>query len=162
LNLRDRRRPSVDDLIDSGHLRRKPLRIARDPFDQGIVGPRDAVILVEHDRANFGIPKDFKPLTLSIIRDALEVAGLEVIRVALNFLDQPRPASKLYETPRFDCRLRPLHHLLLLGALLKDRQPDHITLGVIAVSLTKGRSRFAVYLPYTRKPISILSTKSLF
>jgi hypothetical protein len=39
-------------------------------------------ILIEHDRADFGIPEDFEPLSLGIVRDAREVERLKVVRFA--------------------------------------------------------------------------------
>ena len=64
-------------------------------------------ILIEHDGADFGIPEDFEPLTLGIVRDAREVEGLKVVRFPLDLLNEPWPPSKLDETSRFDCRPNP-------------------------------------------------------
>ena len=51
-------------------------------------------ILIEHDRADLGIPEDFEPLTLSIIGNTREVEGLKVVLFPRDFLDQPgRPRS---------------------------------------------------------------------
>ena len=69
-------------------------------------------VLIEHDGADFGVPEDFQPLTLSIVGDAREIEGLKVVRFALDFLDQPRTAAKFDETSRFDRRPNSLQHHL--------------------------------------------------
>ena len=61
-------------------------------------------ILIEHDGADFGIPEDFQPLTLSIVGNTREVEGLTVVSVSPDVLDQPRTASQFNKASRFDCR----------------------------------------------------------
>ena len=48
--------------------------------------------------------------SLRIIRDARKIEGLKVFRFPLDFLDQPGPAPKFDEAPRFDRRPNSLRH----------------------------------------------------
>ena len=69
-------------------------------------------VFVEHGRADLGVPKHFEALSLGIVGDAGEAEGLQVVRFAAHFLDEPRSPAKLDETSLFDGRSHSsLHHL---------------------------------------------------